>query len=222
MSNENNSKLTDTVFKKVKEMNVDKSKDILELIFLLQDNEIVNRNNLSEYPINRISETLGIAVYSADIKEEGTLFVDGTTYKIYGCNQVILTNQSYSLERQREIRASLLGIYLLDYLKKFDGDHRKVYIATYNKTNMNNKAHFFARELLTPRDIFAKQYTIAAEHHNNPIFIRKYLQAYFNVAPSFVENRINEIAYGDSLPLESTDPKTTNPNTNIIVFQRKL
>lgn len=217
MRKESNSNLDEMVFKKVKKMNVDKRQDILGLIFLLQNNEMISHDKFCEYPINRISQSLGIAVYYANMEEDGVLFADGTTYELYGCNQVILTNKSHSLRRQREIRANLLGVYLLDYLKNFDGNHQKVYIASYNKTNMNNKARFFAKELLTPLDIFTKQYVIATEYCNDPIYTRAYLREYFNVTPNFVEDRINEIANGHLSTLESV-----NPNNNIVVFQRKL
>lgn len=221
MSIRSEGKLVDNVLKKVKEMNVDDRKDILELIFLLQNNEILKREKFGEYPINRISEALGIGAYSCDMEEDGSLFVDGTTNELYRYNQVIITKQSYSLRKQREIRANLLGVYLLDYLKNFDGNHQKVYIAHYAKTNMNNKAHFFASELLTPQDIFAKQYAIAAEHRSHPVFINAYLREYFNVTPDFVEKRICEIAYDYSLPFESTNPKIDGLNDNIIRFRRK-
>lgn len=218
MNKANSIKLVDNVFDKITEMNVDVTKDIMELIFLLQNNEIISLEKMGLYPINRISEALGIGACTAEIEEDGYLYVDGTTHKLYGYNQVIITNKSYSLKRQREIRANLLGVYLLDYLKNFDGDHRKVYAATYNKTNMDNKARFFASELLTPTSIFSKQYAIASEEHNNPIFIRRYLQEYFDVSSSFVENKIEEIIFGFPLPLESTNPGNINPSNKIVLF----
>lgn len=75
--------------------------------------------------------------------------------------------------------------------------------------------------MLAPFDIFKEQYFIAVEYHDIPIFIRGYLQKYFNVSLSFVEDRIAEIAYGIPLSLESTNPQDINPNNDILLFTKK-
>ena len=218
--NQDNSKFIEDVYKKIKEMNIDNSNQIIELIDLLQHNEIIKCEEYRECPINYICNALGINVYSTNLdNDEGRLYVGGTTKKLYGCNQVILTNAAYSLRKQREIRASLLGVYLLDFLKHFNGDYSKVYIAIYSNTNMDNKAHYFAGELLTPSDTLINQYNIALDRHKNSIYIKTYLREYFNVTSSFVEQRIHEVAYGFSLPIESTNSPTSNPN-NIVIFRK--
>ena len=218
-----NNVILPVISEKILEMNVDDEKDILELIDLLRYNEVINCNDYGDCPVNNIAhKVVGIVPYISDkIDEDGYLYVDGTTSQLYGSNQVIVVNSKLGNTKRREVVAHLLAVYLLDYLKNFNGDHSQVYIATYNKNNMNNKAQFFSEELLTPTAAFKTQYDVAQNKYDNDLYTKFYLSIYFGVGLNFVDNRVDETIFGLSLPLEKTNPEHTNTGKIIILSDYK-
>ena len=201
--------LSNNIYQMVKKMNVDSIDDIKKLIYFLSHNETIDRNKYKESPIGEIANALGIRIiYNGKMQEIGCLFVNGTTSQSYGSNAVIISNYSLAANVQREVVTSLLGVYLLDFLKNYDGDYSKLYSANYGKTRMNYKAYFFREEFLLSYDIFIRQYLVAAEHYRNLTNVREYLSEYFGVTQNLVENKINGIINGISYPIESTEPTT--------------
>lgn len=149
-------------------------------------------------PIVKITEAFGIKPYKVipdDYSIEGQLFIGGTTKDLYGQDIVIVVNKKKHLYHNRFAIARQLAVFLFNF-KENDGyrNKQKAIIDTYNGQFCKDYEKF-ATEILMPRDMFIKQYSIAAKLDKRRIFLIMYLSRYFEVPEYFVERKIYELTH---------------------------
>lgn len=154
------------------------------------------------YPIAivRLADSLGIKVYKTALDGDfpGNILINGRTADRYGCDKVILTSEDAGLYTQRFIVAHELAHYLFDYPNDESFGTERLFSDNYFKdkheTIPEKRANRFAASILMPRDLFLKQYRIAANHDSRIMFILTYLSKFFEVPFDSVERRIEEVA----------------------------
>lgn len=167
--------------------------ELVNQIFRIED----WKDKKAATPIIRITENLGIKTYQAPLGKGiyGKIHINGTTNQIYPANAVIFVNRECELYSKRFIVAYELAHVLFSYLgSKYEEDKRLLFSYSYESTSKEEKHKLkFAREILMPREMFLKQYVVAANEEPKKIFVYRYLSEYFEVKEDIVAQRIYEV-----------------------------
>lgn len=148
-------------------------------------------------PIVRITTNFGVKAFKESLCKgiHGKVYVNGTTKEIYKVNAAILTNREYDLYNQRYIVAYELAHFLFSYLgSEYEEKKNLLFSYSYESTSIEEKHKSkFAREILMPKEIFLKQFVVAAEEVPKERFVYRYLSEYFEVKENIVVQRIYEV-----------------------------
>ena len=222
---------------KVKTMDVGEEEEIYQLTDLLQNNEFIRRQMYVSYPIDTLLEIMKIDVGSTNDKEIKYGFViaggeqkdksksnqaiseDGQKDKPKS-NQVIAIKPTLTYYKQREVKAYLLGLYLLDYAPNSNNYRKKKYCKKYDEEMSNAKAFAFATQLLMPIDNFKVAYQRAVKYGlkeqtkhrnveiNQDVYVKTFLGNYYRVSQEFIGKRIQMMNGELKVGLKNTTSKS--------------
>lgn len=148
-------------------------------------------------PIVKIVKHCGLKVYhnnfySSDILAK--LLIGGITEARYSSREVILVNSNNHLFEQRVSIARLLGYYLDEVItnEKFLKQGFLLSEVLYF-SEVYDKYIEFVLNILTPSEIFRRQYEIALDARLSEIEIYTYLSRFFEVPNSFIQCKVKSL-----------------------------